>query len=312
MNALHAHRDELDAAPLAADVDADRFGAYRGYAELVDRWIATGARAEIVGHSVAGSPLFALELGNPDATRVSAIMAGIHPIEWIGVETMLALLDRLAADPPADRRVIAFPLVNIDGYRRVESNQRAGRARWVRSNDNGVDLNRNWPANFRAGGRGLLAGYNRGGPYPLSEPEVAAVVHTLDAVHAHHFIDVALSLHSIGRMLLYPYGGRWKPPAGVDRMTRAAAAINRRMARPYTIKQSSHWVPGAFAHGMELDYLHDRYGATALLVECSRGGASARRPRSLVSPFAWFNPPNPQRVASDLAEALEPFVRGSD
>jgi hypothetical protein len=180
----------------------------------------------------------------------------------------------------------------------------------VRSNENGVDLNRNWPANFRARKRGLIAGYNHGGPYPLSEPEVAAVVHTLDAVHADHHIDTALSLHSIGRMLLFPYGGRWKPPVAAGRMKRAAEAINGRLSKPYTITQSSHWVPGAFAHGMELDYLHDRYDATALLVECSRGGASWRRPRSLIDPFRWFNPPDPERVASELADALEPFVRG--
>jgi len=93
-------------------------------------------------------------------------------------------------------------------------------------------------------------------------------------------------------------------------MQRAARAIKSRLPRRYTVRQSSHWVPGAFAHGMEIDTLHDRYGATAILIECTWGGVSLRRPRSLRSPFRIFNPSKPEREIAELAGALEPFVRG--
>ncbi len=297
--------------PLRDDVDPAVIGPYHGYAEILDRWKRLG-KLRVIGHSVAGVPLHAIELGNPKATRVSTVMAGVHPIEWIGVETMLALLDRLAADPPTDRRIIAFPLVNVDGYRRVEAHLRTGKRVFVRGNENKVDLNRNWPSYFehKPLRRGILGDYNHGGLYPRSEPEIDAVLRDLDEAASSATIDVALSLHSIGRMILYPYGGRWKPPAALARFQRAARALRDRLPRRYTIRQSSHWVPGAFARGMEIDTLHDRYGATAILIECTWGGASLRRPSSLRSPFRIFNPPDPAREIAELAVALEPFVRG--
>jgi predicted deacylase len=293
--------------------EAAGLGAYHGYAELLERWRRIGT-PRVVGESVAGVPLHALELGPPDAPRVSAIMAGIHPIEWIGVEVMLALLERLAAAPPADRRVIAFPLVNVDGYRRVEANVRNGRRRFVRGNENRVDLNRNWPVSFaqRRLRRGLFGDYNHGGAYPCSEPEVAAIVDALDAAAARATIDVALSLHSIGRMILVPYGGRWAPPADAARLLRAAHAIRARLPRRYGVRQSARWVPGAFARGMEIDTLHDRYGATAILVECTWGGARLLDPRTWRHPFRIFNPPDPAAEIAELAAALEPFARGAD
>jgi hypothetical protein len=86
--------------------------------------------------------------------------------------------------------------------------------------------------------------------------------------------------------------------------------VRDRLGGGYSAVQSSHWVPGAMAHGMELDHLHARFGAVSLLVEVSRGGASPRRPGSLLHPFRWFNPAHPGPVAERTAAALEPFVRG--
>ncbi len=301
---------------LGEDVDLDIVGDYRGYAEQVVRWAElerSGLRARVIGESVDRLPLWALEAGPAGAPRISAVLAGIHALEWIGVETGAALLQRLAEEPPADRRVIVFPLINVDGYRTVEADLRAGRRRFIRANRRGVDLNRNWPTHFR--GRrppplGRLLGWNWGGHAPLSEPEVAAVAGALDEAAASARIDVAVSLHSIGEKVLVPWGGRWRPPPAAGRLQRIAADVRDRLGGRYAAVQSSHWVPGAMAHGMELDHLHGRFGADALLVEISRGGASPRRPGSLIHPFRWFNPPQPAVVAGRTAAALEPFIRG--
>lgn len=303
--------------PLVADVDTRRVGNYHGYGQLVGRWLALvnqGARASRIGTSVGGQPLFALEVGPADAPRTSALIAGIHPIEWIGVETMLAILDRLVAAPPVDRRVVAFPLVNVDGYQLVERDLRAGRRRFIRSNRRGVDLNRNWRTHFKTRRRlgGLLAGWNYGGPHPVSEPEIEAVVGMLDEVTTGGVIDVGLSLHSFGRMILYPYGGQLRRPARHDELEQHARAIQRRLPVSYRLGQSSHWVPGFGACGMEIDHLHAEYGAVALLVECSAGGASLRDPTSLLHPFRWFNPPDPEAVAAHIAGAVLPFVLGQN
>jgi hypothetical protein len=300
--------------PLAVDVAPGIVGAYRGYAELVAALVdLPNARLGEVGRSVEGRPIHVVELGAASAPSASALLAGIHAIEWIGVEAMLALLRRLAWSPPADRRIVAFPLLNVDGYCRVEADLRSGRRRFVRGNARDVDLNRNWPAFFRPGRRRrLLGAWNAGGAAPRSEPEVAAVCGALDALASRASIDVALSLHSVGRTILYPYGGQWAAPADADRHRRVAAAIAARMPQRYWVRQVARWVPGSFAHGMEIDHLHDRYGATALLVECTFGGGSLAAPGSLVHPFRLFNPRDPERAADAIARALEPFARGVD
>jgi predicted deacylase len=310
MTELAEYAAPLDEPPLAADVDISVVGPYRGYVEQVHRLRALeagGARAAIAGRSVDGAPIIAVELGPADASQAVVLLGGIHPLEWIGVEVAIATLERLLASAPSVR-VIAFPMINVDGYRRVESDLRAGRRRFVRGNRHAVDLNRNWPVHFRArrGPTSFIAGWNHGGPHPMSEPEVAAVVARLDAVAARADVTRALSLHSIGRKVLFPYGGRWAAPVNADELRHHARAFAA--ALDYTITQSSRWVPGAFAYGMELDTLADRYGADALLVECTRGGAGLRRPSSLLHPFRWFNPPNPTREIAALAGAAAAFL----
>ena len=143
---------------------------------------------------------------------------------------------------------------------------------------------------------------------PASEPEVAAIVKLLDREVAQGVrVDTALSLHSFGRKLLIPYGGRWRRPARHAELHARASAVQDRLRDHYTIDQVSRWLPGAFAHGIEIDDLHDRYGACALLVEC-RGGLALRT--LAAGPFFWFNPGDARVVAGEVSRAVEPFVRG--
>ena len=264
---------------------------------------ARGARVTVAGRGGRGGEVLAVAIG--DDGPASAILGGLHPIEWIGVEVALALLDRLAADPPRGRRVIALPLVNVDGHRAVAADLAAGRRRWRRTGPGGVDLNRNFPTHWRRGPR-LPTGWNFGGRAPADQPEVAAVVAALRDAG----VDRAVSLHSIGRKLLLPWGARWARPARWAELHAHATAIARRLPEPYSIAQISRWVPGAFAHGAELDWLHGELGALAVLVECTLGGARLTAPATWLDPFRWFNPPDPAPAATAIAAALEPFLRG--
>jgi len=275
--------------------------SYRSSEDQLARIEAIGGR--VAGRTRGGAPVYAITIG--DAGPATAILGGIHPIEWIGVEVALALCERLAAAPPSGRRVIALPFVNVDGYRAVEADRLAGRRRWHRRNGHGVDLNRNFPVHHRARAR-VVSGWSWGGPAPLSEPECATIAATLRPAK----VDRAVSLHSIGNKVLIPYGGRWARPARHAELHAAASAIAARMPDRYSVSQISRWVPGAFAYGTELDWLHDELGALAVLVECTRGGSSLRDPGSLLDPFRWFNPADPG-IALRIADALEPFVRGS-
>ncbi|MCP4447114.1 MAG: hypothetical protein GY811_17465 [Myxococcales bacterium] len=284
---------------------------YRGYRELLESWSSLeNARVQRIGRSVLGEPLWMVEVGAPKATKVSAVIAGIHPIEWIGIETAFSLARSISKNPSDDRRVCFFPLTNPDGFRKVEANLRDGKRRWVRSNENGVDLNRNWPTHFRAS-TGLLAGHNASGPSACSEPEVSAIVSTLDRVAVDASIDIALSLHSIGNMILMPWGGIWKSPHAREEHLRVANKLKMRLGN-YTVRQVSHWFPGiSFAHGMEIDHLHQAYDATSILIECTRGEVGTLRPSAYIDPFRIFNPQNGRERAATIAAALEPFVRGA-
>ena len=124
-------------------------------------------------------------------------------------------------------------------------------------------------------------------------------------------IDRAVSLHSFGRVILHPYGGRWSRPKRLESYRGSASSVQEHIEARYRVVQVSRWYPGvSFAHGMEIDHLHERYDATALLVECSRGGFRLADPSSWFHPFRWYNPPDLERVTSELAAGLEPFLRG--
>ena len=297
---------------LARTIGPRRLGSYRGYGELLDaveRLGERGARVREVGRSVGGEPLFSVHLGSTEPTaRTGVILAGVHPIEWIGIETCLALLERLAAEDLGDRAVIAFPIVNPDGVLRVEETLRAGQRRFIRHNARRVDLNRNFDAHW--GERGwwqrLVPWVFAPGAAPASEPEVAAIAFELSARR----VDRAVSLHSFGGAVLFPPAHSIWPVRDYEEH-RAWAQSVARAARPepYTAQPCSWWSKGLTHAGLELDWFHERHGALSLLVE-HEGGPSFSFTR-LTYPFAWFNPLTPGEVAPRVAAALLPFVSGA-
>jgi hypothetical protein len=308
--AADRHRD----VPLGDRLAARGLGPYRGYTELLEAiggLVDRGAELRQIGLSVRGEPLFALGLGpgSDHATgRTSVVLAGLHPLEWIGVETAVALAARLLARP-LERRAWVMPIANPDGLLRVERNLRAGRRRFVRHNAHGVDLNRNFDAAWRH--KNLLARLAprwlfRPGTHAASEPEVSAIAFAFGATR----IDRALSLHSFGGAVLYPSSATLRPVADVAEhrqwARRIAAAAD---ARSYRALPCSWFGLGTATGGLELDWFHRRHGALSLLIECSRGGIGLGRAR-LLEPFAWFNPPALAAVASRIAAAALPFVAG--
>ncbi len=301
--------------PLALELERRGLGPYRGYGEMLAALrdlSRRGARMGVAGKSVNGEPLFWVSVGPPDAKRVSALLSGLHPTEWIGIETHFALLSRLVDRPPERRRVVSLVVANPDGVVRVGDNLRVQRRRFVRHNARRVDLNRNFPSFWGrfSLARWVLGPLFAGGRGPASEPEIRAIT----SLFKPEMVDRALSLHSFGGVVLYPYGARWRAPLDVEDHRRWARLIAGRAdrRRPYRAVQSARWVPGFTAPGMELDWFHDHHGALSLLVECSRGGLGLPRisPKKLLEPFAWFNPPEPGQVALDIAAAVEAFVRG--
>jgi hypothetical protein len=201
---------------------------------------------------------------------------------------------------------VFVPIVNIDGFFQVEDDLRNHRVRFRRANARGVDLNRNWPTHFRAFNLAptILPFLGKSGKKAQSEPEIAAMVHLIQALRGSSHLETVLSMHSFGKMILLPYGGRWRRPDGFESMVDTARQLKANFHQRYTIRQCARWAPGFFARGMELDYIADNTEAQGILIECSGGGLSCFRPRSLFSPFRWFNPKDPQSTVDGLTPAL--------
>lgn len=117
---------------------------------------------ESAGTSVLGRDIPLVRWGSGPTVL---IMASIHGTESAGTHLVERLKSRLAEKPedfPNDRQVVLMPLVNPDG---VNSKQRG--------NANGVDLNRNFPAENRQNSK-------RYGLTALSEPEALAIYQVIE------------------------------------------------------------------------------------------------------------------------------------
>lgn len=154
----------------------------------------------VIGHSVEGRSLEVYQFGHGPIQRM--IVAGIHGgYEWNTIALAGELKKHLADHPelvPQEITLFLLPAFNPDGEAR--SHEYAGRA-----NANGVDLNRNWPSHWQENWptegcwNHLPIG---GGPQPVSEPEVAALLkfileHRISALISYH--SAALGIFAGGR-----------------------------------------------------------------------------------------------------------------
>jgi protein MpaA len=111
----------------------------------------------VLGRSVEGRRIVAVERGNPAAPRKVLVVGAIHGNETAGI-AVVRRLQRLPVPAGVDLWLVAT--VDPDGV-----------AAGTRGNARGVDLNRNFPLGWRA-----LRGVYASGPRPLSEPESRAIV----------------------------------------------------------------------------------------------------------------------------------------
>src|SRR6185437_2802149 len=114
--------------------------------ELEDLAAKAGGSIVEVGRSVANRAIRAVRVPLPNAPKV-LVNANIHGPEWIGSRVAMGVL-RAIADGHALRsraEVVVVPCINVDGYARVEACDGRGSLKHMRCNDNGVDLNRNFP-----------------------------------------------------------------------------------------------------------------------------------------------------------------------
>lgn len=190
----------------------------------------TVLKRSVFGTSVQGRDLVAFRLGEPQRPRVRTVvlMAAMHGNESAPSQILRALVDGL---PVVALDLWVIPTYNPDGV-----------AAGTRKNANGVDLNRNFPHDWKD-----LDGNYESGSGPASEPETQAVMDFLEKVDP----DAILSFH--------------QPLTGVDTDTK-----NRRLARRVARKLE---LPrrtldcGGTCHGTMTGWFNNNFDGSALTVE---------------------------------------------
>lgn len=114
-----------------------------------------------LGQSLGGKPIVARVYGQEGEARL--LIASIHGSEPAGTPLVERFERRLAEEPEllGGSRLVIVPVANPDGFAKRE-----------RHNTNGVDLNRNFPADNRTETK-------THGPTALSEPESRALMRAL-------------------------------------------------------------------------------------------------------------------------------------
>ena len=136
-----------------------------------------GRRTVVLGHSVDGRVITAVEIGDLDSPWRALVVGCIHGNEPAGI----AIAQRLARmAPPSELDLWIVADLNPDGV-----------AASTRQNAHHVDLNRNFPFRWES-----LGGYFYSGPRPQSEPEsriayrLISKVRPQVAIWFHQHLDV--------------------------------------------------------------------------------------------------------------------------
>ncbi len=304
------------------EIDAKKHGPYSTYRQIfirADRIVKRFPRHVSpirIGTSAGGEPIWIFRVTtNPEIDEGLPrflVTSVIHAQEFISAEINLSLFERFTNNMRQNkslwkREVCFLPILNPDGFLRVERDLAAGRKHFSRTNRNGVDLNRNFSAFFskryllhRLFPRIWYPGYR-----PFSEPETAAYREFL----LENRFDYALSLHSFGGWFFYPYGGSKRKPRDEKWFREVCSEmIDRQPLYGYRMRQLGRFLPFFRARGTETDYLYETFGTRSVLIEIGRRNLGMLHPKVLLNPFHWFNPRDPETEVKNLIEPLFYFL----
>jgi hypothetical protein len=265
--------------------------AYHNYAEM---WTAIEqsaaahpdiTRVYTVGVSLEGRAIPAIKISDaPDAddpTEPAVLFFSLtHAREHLTVEMGLAIIrlftEGYGADPALTnlvntREIWVLPNANPDGG---EFDIEGGYYHWWRKNRRlnydstvGVDLNRNYGYNWGCcgGSSSVPSSDLYRGPAAFSEPETQVV---RDFVLAHPDITTAITFHTYGELILYPFGYTYTDrPADMplaDYQTFVALAGQMAATNGYTPQQASDLY---ITSGDAVDWLYGARGIFAFTFE---------------------------------------------
>lgn len=221
----------------------------------------------IGGTTYEGREIKGIKISHGPGRRAVFIESGIHAREWIAPATTNFIINELVFSDDEEIKAAArdfdwyiFPVTNPDGYIWSHVGFRLWRKnRRPFGSEFGVDLNRNWNDNWLKESANLNPSSNTyAGPGPFSEIEARSLsAYITDMADK---IDLYLSFHSSGQILLLPFGNTTEPLANYyDAMKigrRAMGALAFRYGTPYTIGNIAEAI--YFATGTSVDWVKER------------------------------------------------------
>ena len=186
-----------------------------------------------IGKTVQGRNIVAWRLGQPTSSRKVVVLAAMHGNERGPSRILYNLRD---GRPIRGADIWVVPQYNRDGV-----------VRRTRQNARGVDLNRNYPRQWRR-----MTGTYDSGPRPASEPETQAVMAFLKSVRPAYVI----SFH--------------QPLRGVGRAGAKGAPFVKRLHRGLRLPVKSFNCNGA-CHGTMTEWFNASFPGVAVTVEYGRG-----------------------------------------
>ena len=216
-----------------------------------------------LGESREGRPIEALKIGH--GLMGVGISSLVHGREWATANASMKLAHSLLnqrKDLLSEMTVWVLPNCNPDGYEKSLTDDPGHRG-----NAAGVDLNRNFPSNWRPDGDNPLYTFddigasdnpeslNFRGTFPASEPETQALV---NFISEHSELKGWLDFHSAGDVVLLP--------RDADAKTRRIATEMSEVAGLGTMKLSDYGT----VSGVFMDYVQPR-GMTTLALEIGDG-----------------------------------------
>ncbi|NNG01984.1 MAG: zinc carboxypeptidase, partial [Desulfobacteraceae bacterium] len=263
---------------------------------------------ETIGYSIQERPMLAMRLtknaddddddddcyggdGDDDDCKPQVLyVATHHAREWVATQMAMRLIKYLTANYGSDRRVTRLlrtteiwiiPVANPDGYNYTFTNVRLWRKN-LRDNDgdgvitnaDGVDLNRNFDSRWALDNEGSSRVFGSGtyrGAAPNSEPETQAVVNFMQR----HDFKFAISYHTYGNLILYPWGWQFRTPSFDDPIFLAQAGTDENPAI-YDSLRSEGYNPGVGAdlyitNGDFTDWSYAAAGVPSHTVEFTDG-----------------------------------------
>lgn len=301
----------LAAPTSAAAAEPSGFEYYHTYAEVkaeIDQTVADHpgiARRFSIGRSYEGRKIWGIwisdNVGVDENEPEVFINAQIHARERatneLALEIVKWLTDNYRGSDTFGRRVtnivnsreiFIVPTMNPDG---AEFDMKGGKWHQWRKNRQpipfsaqiGVDLNRQFGYQWGCCGGSSLKPWSPTyqGPHPWYAPEVRRYRDFIASriIHRRQQIKVILSLHSAGRLVLWPFSyTRQDVPAGMSRDDHAAfVALGRELAalNGYRAKQGSDLY---IIRGDQDDWAYHEHGIFAITLEMARGRAKPYYP----------------------------------